>query len=161
MLWSVRAPLFAVALIVGCASSSENPPRDDAKPGDTNFVPGDSPGALAVRNRRCGSCHTEDPEKPLAGSRQKLTGLSAEYELYPPNLTPDPDTGIGNWNDLQLGEAIRNGVDADGVFLCPQMRHFDDMSDEELASIIAYLRSLPPVSNAVPGSICPPLKFRE
>lgn len=148
-----------VFVLVGCGdSSSSTGLSDKTKPGEANYVPGDSKGAAYVRNRRCGSCHTEDESKPLAGTNHKLTGLADQFALYPPNLTPDKTTGIGNWTDAQLTEAIRNGVDDKGTYLCPQMKHFGDMSDEEVTAIIGYLRGLPPVNHVVSHSICPPLK---
>ena len=124
-------------------------------------VPGDSPGAEAVRNRKCGDCHTTDPAKVLSGSKTKLPNYPDTVELYPPNLTPDNDTGIGTWTDYQLQIAIRNGVDKDGLTLCPQMKHYADMQDDELNAIIAYLRSLPAVKNTIPKSICPPIKTKD
>ncbi len=94
----------------------------------------------------------------MAGSAAKLGGQPAGIDLYAPNLTPDPETGIGSWTDSQLRYAIREGIDKDGLKLCPQMQHYLTMPEDEVASIIAYLRSLPPVKNAVRESVCPPLK---
>ncbi len=69
-----------------------------------------------------------------------------------PNLTPDPETGAGNWTDDQLARAIREGIGHDGRALYPMMpyQRFRALSDEDLASIIVYLRSLPPVRNPLP-----------
>jgi len=74
-----------------------------------------------------------------------------------PNLTPDPETGIGNWTDDQLARAIREGIGHDGRTLFPIMPYekFRNMSDEDLASIIVYLRSLPPIRNPLPKSNVP------
>lgn len=158
-MFSVRASLVVAASILvslGCGSEA---PAGSASGSSGTVKVSVSDGETFVKNRRCASCHTEDQDKPLAGVKTKLAGLDAQYELYPPNLTPDVETGIGGWNDLQLGEAIRNGVDNDGVYLCPQMKHFADMSDSELGSIIAYLRALAPVKNVIKQSVCPPLKF--
>jgi hypothetical protein len=79
-------------------------------------------------------------------------------KLYPPNLTPDSATGIGTWTDDQIANAVRNGQDNTGLELCPEMQHFATMNDYETYSIVKYLRSIPAVSQVVPGSICPPLK---
>jgi mono/diheme cytochrome c family protein len=64
-----------------------------------------------------------------------------------PNLTPDRETGAGTWTDDQLARAIREGIGHDGHALFPMMPYqgFDTMSDEDLASVVVYLRSLPPV----------------
>ena len=63
--------------------------------------------------------------------------------VFAPNITPDPETGAGNWTDDQLARAIREGVGHDGRALFPFMPYqdFRFYSDEDLASIIVYLRS--------------------
>jgi hypothetical protein len=66
-----------------------------------------------------------------------------------PNLTADRETGAGNWTDDQFARAIREGIGHDGRALFPAMpyRSYRVLSDEDVASIIIYLRSLPPVRN--------------
>lgn len=117
-----------------------------------------SAGANAVQARNCGSCHTPAGAAALSGSPVKLAGYPDGVELYAPNLTPDPDTGIGAWTDGQLRLAIREGVDREGMVLCPQMQHYRTMPDDEVDAIIKYLRSLPPSKSPVKESVCPPLK---
>jgi mono/diheme cytochrome c family protein len=75
-------------------------------------------------------------------------------KVYAPNITPDPETGAGNWSDGQLARAIREGVGYDGRALFPFMPYPDlrALSDEDLASIIVYLRSLPPVRKQWPST---------
>jgi mono/diheme cytochrome c family protein len=78
------------------------------------------------------------------------------------NLTPDPETGAGNWTDDQLARAIREGIGHDGRALFPMMPYsfFRKMSDEDLASVIVYLRSLPPVRHPLaPTQIIFPVKY--
>jgi mono/diheme cytochrome c family protein len=74
-----------------------------------------------------------------------------------PNLTPDPETGIGTWSDDQLARAIREGIAHDGRTLFPIMPYqkFRHMTDEDLASVIVFLRSLKPVRNPLPPSQVP------
>src|SRR5690606_18276139 len=72
-----------------------------------------------------------------------------------PNITPDVETGIGGWTDDEVARAIREGVSRDGSALFPIMPYqsFRHMSDEDLASVIVYLRNgVAPVRNAVPRS---------
>lgn len=79
-----------------------------------------------------------------------------------PNLTPDPETGVGNWTDDELARAIREGIGHDGRALFPIMpyQRFRNMTDEDLASVVVYLRSLPPVRNPLPKSNVPfPVKY--
>ena len=72
--------------------------------------------------------------------------------VYPPNITPDKETGAGNWTDDQLARAIREGIGYDGRALFPFMpyENFRYLSDEDLASMVVYLRSIPPVRRSVP-----------
>ena len=70
-----------------------------------------------------------------------------------PNLTPDRETGAGNWTDDMLARAIREGVAHDGHLLDPTIMPYEfyrSISDEDLASIVVYLRSIPPIRNALP-----------
>jgi mono/diheme cytochrome c family protein len=79
-----------------------------------------------------------------------------------PNLTPDPETGIGTWTDDQIARAIREGIGHDGRTLFPIMPYerFRYMTDEDLASIVVYLRSLPAIRNPLPKSAVPfPVKY--
>ncbi|WP_394820633.1 c-type cytochrome [Pendulispora albinea] len=171
-----RAVVLAIvaATVLGCASkagSSEgggggkkgggggggtSTPAKDAKA----MVPDDgSAGAKAINARGCGNCHNEG-DSPLAGRTSKLGDYAANVELYAPNLSSDPETGLGNWTDGQLRLAIRDGIDFDSSNLCPQMKHYRSMPDEEVDAIIAYLRKLPAVKKNIPRCVCPPLKYK-
>lgn len=125
-------------------------------------------GRQAVVKRKCVDCHGDD----LAGKTTPLPGIPATpldevVELFPPNLTSDPETGVGppekggHWTDDALALAIRAGVDEESQSLCPQMTHFSTMTDFEVYSIVKYLRDIPPVKKAIPRSVCPPTKTKE
>jgi hypothetical protein len=73
---------------------------------------------------------------------------------YPPNLTPDPDTGIGGWTDDDIRTAMTTGVDDQGAMLCSVMPRFANLSDEAVTAIIAFLKQLPPVHAEIPASMC-------
>jgi mono/diheme cytochrome c family protein len=119
-------------------------------------------GEYLVRNvTKCLVCHAEHdwtahdapvlPNTVGAGQDMKIfKGLPGKVSA--PNITPDPETGAGNWSDDQLARAIREGVSHDGRALFPLMPYpdFRSMSDEDLASVIVYLRSLPPVRKQQP-----------
>lgn len=103
----------------------------------------------------CVMCHSElkvSGEQVSVIPGTEFTGRSWAREGAPfltaPNLTPDPETGIGTWSDDQLARAIREGISRDGRALFPIMQYerFRVMSDEDLASVIVYLRSLAPVT---------------
>ena len=68
------------------------------------------------------------------------------------NITPDKETGAGTWTDDMFARAIREGVGHDGRALYPLMlyREFKKFSIEDIASIVVYLRTLPPVKNKLP-----------
>ena len=87
-----------------------------------------------------------------AGEVFPLVGLPGT--LVAPNITPDPETGLGRWSDDEIGRSIREGVDREGRTLFPLMPYtsFRILSDEDLASIVVYLRSLPAVRNPLPPS---------
>ena len=67
------------------------------------------------------------------------------------NITPDRQTGIGGWTDAQIKTGIAKGVRADGTKLRPPMAfaYYNNITDEDLDAIVAYLRSLKPVKNAL------------
>lgn len=76
------------------------------------------------------------------------------------NITPDKETGIGNWTEEQFFRAIREGKYhglQDGRTLLPPMPwpNFAKFSDEELRAIFTYLQSIPAVKNAVPAALPP------
>lgn len=105
----------------------------------------------------CGNCHTpQGPNGPLPG--MELAGgtpfKEKPFTAYAPNITPDPETGVGRWTDEQLVLAIREGKRPDGSLIGPPMpTHFyAGMSDGDVKALVAYLRSVPPVKNPVPKS---------
>lgn len=112
-------------------------------------------GRTYVGERGCPTCHEpSDHAGTLAGDLAPVKGTLA----FPANLTPDRTTGIGGWADIQIVRAMRFGVDDQGAELCLTMPRFASMGDEEAATIVAYLRSLPPVTRQIPDSNCPPIK---
>ncbi|HYF08717.1 MAG TPA: cytochrome c [Acetobacteraceae bacterium] len=107
----------------------------------------------------CGNCHTpKGPDGRDLPGRNLAGGQVIEepnlFRAVASNITPDRETGIGNWTDAQLGRAIREGIRPDGSLIGPPMpfEFYRDISDSDLAAMIAYLRSLPAVSNRVERS---------
>src|ERR1700719_2486484 len=108
----------------------------------------------------CTYCHTpqeQGPNGPELVRGQKGGGQFFSMPGFPgtvvaPNITPDPETGIGNFTDDQLARAIREGISHDGRTLFPMMpyAHFRRMSDEDLAAVVVYLRTLPVIRNPLP-----------
>ena len=113
----------------------------------------------------CMMCHSPLAVKPdgdlMIPAGMEFTGRSFADEGVPfvtaPNLTSDPDTGIGTWTDDQIARAIREGISHDGRALFPIMpyQHFREMADEDLASVVVFLRSLKPVRHELPKTQVP------
>lgn len=141
----------------------------DARPlTDRRFEP--TPERLArgeylVRSvHGCLFCHSE-PDTSRRGLPPKAgleaAGRTWEAEKMPwltaPNITPDPETGAGSWSDDAIARAVREGIGHDGRTLFPIMPYanYAKMSDEDLASVITYIRSLPAVRRELPRSTIP------
>jgi mono/diheme cytochrome c family protein len=107
----------------------------------------------------CHNCHT--PKGP-GGAPQFDKSLSGglrfnepPFDVTAPNVTPDPDTGIGKWTDAQIKTALQKGVRPDGVHIAEVMPSgfYEILTPGDLDAIVAYLRSLPPIKNKVPDPI--------
>lgn len=107
----------------------------------------------------CTDCHTPgtflgkpDMSRYLAGSEVgfEVPGLGV---FYGPNITPDDETGLGKWTKEQIAAAITKGARPDGRILAPPMpvESFKHLTDADALAIAAYLKSLPPIKNKVPG----------
>jgi mono/diheme cytochrome c family protein len=104
----------------------------------------------------CGHCHT-----PTNAAGEEITaqafagGLSFDDpgigHVIMPNITPDKETGIGNWTDAQIVTALRDGTRPDGSIIGPPMPipMYRNLSDGDAAAIAAYLRSLTPVHHVI------------
>jgi hypothetical protein len=168
MSWQRLIVMTGLALAsVSVACSSDEKKAEEVDPTSRQAATAEK-GAEAVRKRKCVDCHGEN----MAGATVQLANQpDIRVELYPPNLTPDIATGLGDPNnpdpakkgytDELLARAIREGYDRSDQQLCPQMKHFADMTDFEVYSIVKYLRALPPVNQKILRSVCPPLKTKE
>ena len=116
-------------------------------------------GKYLVQIGGCTDCHTPghflgkpDAARYLGGSDVGF-GMPGHGVFVGPNLTPDKGTGLGNWSAHQIVTAIRTGKRPDGRMLAPIMpwRGFASLTDADALSVAAFLKSLTPVSNKVPG----------
>lgn len=146
-------------------------------PGRTgSYDPGQvAQGKYLVELLGCGSCHTNgaligapDPGRQLAGSRTGIAYTSPLQQknpgvVYPSNLTPDLETGLGSWRDDQIAEMIRTGTDRHGRRQIPVMPWpaYSRISESDTGTIVAYLRSLPAISHRVPENVAPGIKAIE
>jgi hypothetical protein len=84
----------------------------------------------------------------LAGGR---VIVDRGFRAVAPNITPDPDTGIGRWSDAEIAMAIRDERRPDGTLIGPPMpiELYSGLSDHDLIAMVAYLRAGPPAHHAV------------
>jgi len=164
-----RAPLIASLLALLLSNSCRStkpalPDKDLASVLDMAMIPPTS-GRLARGKYlveglvQCFLCHSEIDYKhrgtqSLPGKKgggfifpPEESEVPAPYRVVAPNISSDPDYGAGKWKDADFVRALRRGIGHDGRTLYPLMpySYFRHLSDDDLASIIVYVRSLAPV----------------
>ena len=145
-------------------------------------------GKYLVTVQDCNGCHTPfkngepDMTRMLSGHPQdvKVTGrpaLPAGFSTaindtntawagpwgvsFTTNLTPHPETGIGKWNEKTFINAIRLGKKLGvGRALLPPMpwKMYANLTDDDLRSVFAYLKTIPAIANRVPNPLPPGTK---
>jgi mono/diheme cytochrome c family protein len=106
----------------------------------------------------CGNCHS--PKGPQGDIPGKLFsgGLSWDeppFKVTAPNITQDKDTGIGKWSDADIKKLMRTGVMPNGVHIAMIMPtgFYHIMTERDLDAVVAYLRTIKPISNKVADPI--------
>jgi mono/diheme cytochrome c family protein len=117
-------------------------------------------GAYLVKVGVCWECHSlgktgpsDDQDRLMGGARMPRS--DRDYGVvYAPNLTPDPDTGLGKYNAEQIKQALKTGKRLDGKMMAPPMSllipHLSTWNEEDLDALVAYLVSLKPINYKVP-----------
>ena len=178
--------ILSSALLAACASEPPPPDPtegfeelnsmqvlDAPTPVPGNFAPENrymvERGEYLVELLGCGSCHTDGAlegaprtDKALAGSGIGIAymnpfGNDRPGVVYPPNITPDAETGIGDWSDQQIAEAVQAGLGrhtSRRIAVMP-WQGYAKLSEEDATAIVAYLRSIKPISNKVPDEVVP------
>jgi len=160
---SVRlAAIIAVLAAGGALASTWRPAIAPIAPPEPASFPAQvvARGAVLAKLGDCAVCHTADGGRPLAGARPLATPFGT---LYSDNLTPDPETGIGQWSAAAFRRAMKDGVARDGSHLYPALpyEHFTHVADADLDALYAYLMTRAPVHQAAPANrLIPPLGFR-
>jgi len=151
-IWIVRGP--------GPMAFAEGPKvaLGDYKAGDPTGVPVSlaraslvERGAYLAKAADCMVCHTAPGGKEYAGG----LGIRLPFgTLYSTNITPDKETGIGNYSDQDFLNALHRGVRHDGARLYPAMPYtsYTYITDADALAIKAYLFSLPPVHATAPAN---------
>ncbi|HEX9880387.1 MAG TPA: cytochrome c [Candidatus Binatia bacterium] len=95
------------------------------------------------------ACHTIPEKTPHAGGRKFPVPLGTAYST---NITQDKETGLGNWSDEEIYNAMVKGVRPDGQRVLPLMPYeaYSGMAEEDVRDLIAYLRTLKPVRQENP-----------
>ncbi len=108
-------------------------------------------GEYVLRLGGCVACHTDAKNSGqfLAGGRALATPFGT---FYPPNITPDPESGIGGWSTGAFVQAMTGGRSPDGHPLYPAFPYtsYTRMTEQDLVDLKAYLDTVQPVANAVP-----------
>ena len=168
-------------LLVACASTDHYNPLEDYEEVNaaTNLdmpTPADVPeekkqliarGEYLVELLGCGACHTDgaligkpDMDRTLAGSSVGIAHTNPLENqnpgiVFPRNLTPDKETGLGLWSEESIAAAIQAGAGQHGprrILVMPWQR-YAKISQQDIAAIVGYLRSLDPVVHQVPDAV--------
>ena len=150
------AVLFAAGMLLG-------PALQMTASAETSASAAIERGKHLVTLSLCTDCHTPGYLRGMPDMARYLGGSETGFEMaglgvfHGPNLTPDPETGLGKWTEEQIVTAFTTGVRPDGRELAPIMpfHAFAAFPRDDAFAIAAYLKSLPPVVNDVPGPFGP------
>lgn len=106
-------------------------------------------GAYLFNAGNCADCHTDTKNNgaPLAGGLAFTTQFGT---FYSPNISPDKETGIGNWTEQDFIQAFRHGLSPSGSYYYPAFpfTSFTNMNDDDIKALRAYILTLRPVKAA-------------
>lgn len=161
LIWSISGLILVIVVLCGYVQLSWNKTFNAPYPAikaSTDPLLIERGKYLAFGPSHCAICHVpmdkiREVDKglqiPLSGGwEESIPGIG---KFRAPNLTPDPETGIGKKTDEELARTIRYGVKSTGHMLAPFME-FQGMSDEDLTAVISFLRSQEPVTHLVQPS---------
>ncbi|MBO0905065.1 cytochrome c [Jiella sonneratiae] len=147
----------AIVLVVVAAGAAAYAARPDRL--DPGRIAAEGSGDAARGERifwagGCVSCHAS--KKAKGDDRLKLGGgdpLVTKFgTFHAPNISPDPDDGIGSWSLADFANALQRGVDPEGNHLYPAFPYtsYVRMKKEDVADLFAFLKTLPPVKGKAP-----------
>lgn len=142
MKWQKLLPGLLAAL-GACALPSALAPVEP--PGRAIFDPAlVAKGAQLAAIGNCRECHTARRGKSFAGGRPLHTPFGT---FFGTNITPDPQTGIGQWSEAAFERAMREGIDRDGRHLYPAFpyEYFTRLADEDIKALYAFMMTREPV----------------
>jgi mono/diheme cytochrome c family protein len=132
---------LALAVLLGACARTVAPPARAPGVADATTV---ARGQYLVRVGDCASCHTAKGGQPMAGGFPVPTPFG---KIYSVNITPDRETGIGDWSEQDFYNAMHTGINADGGHLYPAFPYpwFTKASRADVDAIRAYLDTFKPV----------------
>ncbi|MFC0241151.1 c-type cytochrome [Rhodopseudomonas telluris] len=139
---AVISAALAASAAAGIAETTRVEAKDDG-PVDPALI---ARGEYVARLGDCVACHTADGGATMAGGRKLETPFG---NVWSTNITPDPQTGLGDWSFAAFDRAMRKGVAADGHNLYPAMPYpsYAKMTEPDMQALWAYLqRGLEPVA---------------
>jgi mono/diheme cytochrome c family protein len=151
---------FGLKMAMSMGGTLHTPVKDVRAPAREDKV---AWGRYVARLGHCSDCHTLGSMGPRAETERFMAGSDVPMQMpgvgkvWPSNLTPDLDTGVGKATDEQLKASLRSGKRLDGKLMAAPMAmlmpHFALMSGEDLDALVAWMRTLPPVTNKVPARV--------
>jgi mono/diheme cytochrome c family protein len=154
--WGDTTPVASNAPVT-TPTATATPPAAPAHGANSTLVARGRYVALAAD---CHSCHTAPGGQPYAGGAPLKSAFGT---LYGSNITPAPQTGIGQWSKADFERALRRGVRKDGAYLYPAMpyNNYTKMTAADMDALWAYMRTIPAVENRIPENTLPfPLTIR-
>lgn len=158
----ITAALLVSVLAIGVISYAVFWPAKSAlSNSDANYAASLELAEYSTRLSDCVACHSVPDGKPFAGGLAMGTPLGT---IYSTNITPDPKTGIGNYDLADFDNAVRHGIAKDGHRLYPAMPYpsYAKLSDDDVRLLYTFFsRYVPPVEQANrPSGIVWPLDMR-
>lgn len=147
-----RGAAFVVATLVALACADTAQAEDPV-----------ARGKYLAEIMDCTGCHTPGAMQGKPDMTRYLGGGDTGFEIpglgifYPPNLTPDPETGLGQWSEEEIVAAVTKGMRPDGRQLVPIMPwpSYGGLNRSDARALAAYLKTLPIVAFQVPGPLAP------
>lgn len=152
---ALSGTLIVIPLLVLVWQIFYEPGRDRRASAATDPAAQQQRGEYLAKAGNCAACHTARGGQAYAGGRAIATPFG---DIYSSNLTPDRQTGIGNWSPDDFWRALHNGKSKDGRFLYPAFPYtnFTKVTREDSDALYTYLRSIPAVEQA---NLEPALRF--
>jgi mono/diheme cytochrome c family protein len=154
--WLRSAAAAVVATVMAAGSAQAQPAGSSSSPGADLIAR----GKYLTTMGDCEACHSAINSPKFAGGRLMPTPFGP---IPTANITPDKETGIGNYTDDQFYRALHDGINAKGEYIYPVMPYpwYTKVTRDDVLAIKAYLFSLQPVHNKVgPNQMSFPFNVR-